>query len=633
VEIQTFDSRETASKIKEEVEKIERSRNEIKRQWLVNVMFLYGKHHFMVSKRYGTGEEMLAQRIAWEIESLRKANTVRRTSNYILPLFRSLYSRLIKMKANIHSEPMTSTERDRDAARVGKEVGEDFWQNCNRNDPWLNEELSGMTSVLMKLIMYKLTLGAGYLIPYFNPNAKSFLYDPIRKDVIQSDIGETQVRVASVLDVYRDHFGRHNIERRFLSPEQVEYEYGEKVESEAQTEDSIDSQIRRLLEGEQNDRSMIEGAYIYHKYCNPTTEYPEGRLVVCTKNKVIYDGPLPSEYKQRNPCIEFTYQDLGFSKYSQGAIEQVVDLQQDYNFTLTRIAHIKKNLTGKILAPRGSKLSAKWDDEVGQILYYNMGAKPEYMVPGVVPVYFYEELKRIREDMENLMNSHDSSMGRSPSQVKSGIGISNLAEIDNSQISPELILFEQRLGYFMETVLDIIQAKYQERRILKTTGDNMAFEVKTFIGSDLFGQKQIKIKMGSSLPTLLQDRQSYIIMLRDKGFISSEKAKELLEFGDLDGVYTGLDEQAAKQDLLNMIEGNLQVIAEPWEDHTIHLKVINDFRKGSIYGKLDQQIRMAIDFLAQQHQEMLMREMQAASSMGAPMQAAQPPDNGQGAQQ
>ena len=629
--ITNFAGKDLAGKVKEEVEKMDRQRNEIKRQWLVNVMFLYGKHHFMVSKRYGTGEEMLAQRIAWEIESLRKANTVRRTSNYILPLFRSLYARLLRMKANVHSDPTTSTERDRDAARVSKEVLEDFWQNCNRNNPWLSENFTGMQSIIMKLILYKLTIGAGYLFPYFNPKAKSFVYDKASGELFQADVGEAEVRVASVLDVFRDPFGRHVIERRFLCPEQIEYEYGQKVEPEQIDEDSTNSQISRLLDGEQNDKNLTDGTYVYNKYCNPTSEYPEGRLISCTKNKTLFEGPLPAEYKLRNPAIEFRYQDLGFSKFSQGAIEQVVDLQQDYNFTLTRIAHIKKNLTGKIIAPRGSKLSQKWDDEVGQIIYYAQGAKPEYMQSSSVPAYFYEEIRRIREDMENLMNSHDSSMGRTPGQVKSGVGISNLTEIDNSMISPELIQFEQRMGYFGETVLDIIQDKYSERRILKSTGDDMAYEIKSFIGSDLFGQKKIIIRMGSNLPLNLGERQQYIMMLKDKGYISADRAKELLEFGDIDGVYTGLDEVAAKNDILNTIEGQTQVLAEPWEDHTIHLKVINDFRKGSIYSKLDPVIRQRVDFLAQQHQDMLLNEQQAAARMGAPMPPAAQPQTGAGA--
>lgn len=626
---QGFQGKDLASKIKEEVEMIDRSRNELKRQWLVNVMFLYGKHHFMVSKRYGTGEEMLSQRIAWEIESLRKANTTRRTSNYILPLFRSLYSRLIRMKAHITAEPTTSTERDRDAARVSKEVLEDFWQNCNRNNPWLSENSSGMMAVLMKLTLYKMTLGNGYLIPYFNPKARTMVYDRLRDDIIPAEVGEAEVRAASVLHVFRDAFGRHTIERRFLCPEQVEYEYGVKVEPERVDEDSVEDKITRLLEGEKSDKDLTKGCYVYTKYCKPSIEYPNGRLIASTGNKVLFEGDLPSEYKLRSPVIEFRYQDLGFSSYSQGAIEQVVDLQQDYNFTLTRIAHIKKNLTGKILAPRGSKLSQKWDDEVGQIIYYAQGGKPEYMQPGVVPQYLYQEIARIREDMENLMNSHDSSMGRTPGQVKSGVGIANLSEIDNSMIAPELLSFEQKLGYFSDTILDIAQDKYSERRILKTTGDDMAYEIKSFVGSDLFGQKKVAIKMGSNLPLSLSERQAYIMTLRDKGYISSDRAKQLLEFGDLEGVYTGLDETAAKNDILNTIEGNMQVLAEPWEDHTIHLKVINDFRKGSVYSKLGQDVRQRLDYLAQQHQEMLLQEQQAAAQSGVGLPpSAQPPDQG-----
>lgn len=621
-----------ANKIKEEVEKQDRSRSDLKRQWLVNVMFLYGKHHFQVSKRYGTGEELLAQRIAWELESFKKANTVRRTSNYILPLFRSLYSRLISMKSNVHAEPTTSTDRDRDAARVSKEVLEDFWENCNRNNPWMAIEYCGMQSILMKLILHKLTLGMAYLVPYFNPKATSYVYDQTTKEVIQADVGEAEVRMSSVMDTFRDSFGRHTIVRRFLCPEQVEYEYGVKVEPDKVDEDTVEDKIKRLLEGEKDDKDLTEGVYVYDKYCIPTAEYPNGRLISCTQKQVFSDAELPSECRKRIPVYEFRYQDLGFSKYGQGAIEPVVDLQQDYNFTLTRIAHLKKNLTGKLLSPRNAKLSQKWDDEVGQIIHYAQGLKPEYMQPASVPAWYYEELKRIREDMENLMNSHDSSMGRTPGQVKSGVGIQNLSDIDNSQIAPELIQFEQKMGFFGESILDICQEKYNERRLLTISGDDLAYEIKSFIGSDLFGQKKILVKMGSNLPTNIKERQSYIIMLRDKGFISSERAKDLLEFGDIDGVYSGLDETAAKNDILNTIEGQMMVIAEPWEDHTIHLKVINDFRKGSVYMKLPPEIKQRIDYLAQQHQGMLLNEMNASKGIGAPMPpAAQPPNQPTGA--
>jgi len=159
---------------------------------------------------------------------------------------------------------------------------------------------------------------------------------------------------------------------------------------------------------------------------------------------------------------------------------------------------------------------------------------------------------------------------------------------------------------------------------LSISGEDLAFEIKSFIGSDLFGQKRIQIRMGSNFPLDKTERTQYILMLKKEGFVSPERAKELLEFTDIDGAFKSLDETAAKQDILNIIEGNMEVIAEPFEDHTIFLKVINDFMKGSVYTKLPVQVRERIKQWQAQHQEYLLMEMQSAQSMGAPMQTAQP---------
>lgn len=616
-----------AGKIVEQVRSMDDARNELRRQWLVNVMFLYGKHHFTMHRRAGNGEEILSQRIAWEIESMRNNKAMRRTCNYILPLFRSVYSRLISMKANINASPTTSMDRDRDAARVANEVGNDFWENCNKNNPWTSSDYPGMQGVIMKDVMYMLTMGSAFLFPKFNPKAKTMLYDKASNNIFEAAVGEAEADVASVMNVFKDRFNRHLIHRRYICPEQVEYEFGVKVEPEKIDENSTESKIMRLLEGEGNEKDDAgQGLYVYTKLCAPTEEYPQGRVIHSTKNKVLFDDVLPTWARGKIPAIETRYQDLGFSSVGQGMIEPLVDLQQDLNFTVTRIAHLKKTGAGKLLAPRGAKLSAKWDDEVNQIIYYAAGRKPEYMAPAQVPAYYYEDIKRIREFMENLANSHDASMGRTPGQVKSGVGIQNLSDLDNSMILPELIMLEHKLSRFMEFELDIMQENYNERRLLDISGDDLAFEVKSFVGSDLFGQKKIMIRMGSGLPTNKTDRQNYIIMLRDKGFISTERAKDLLEFGDLDGIYTGLDETKAKQDILNIIDGNWEVIAEPWEDHTIFLKVINDFRKGTKYEKLPPEIRAVIDDLASQHQDMLLNEQEAASQLGVGLPApAQPP--------
>lgn len=627
MEVRTPESEEeVCGKTLETIHKINEARAEWNRQAFVNVLFLYGKQHFTLNKT--NGNATAGQRIVWELDRINKAQSIRRTSNILLPPFRSVFSRLLRQKANVHAEPTTSTQEDRDAARMAKEVAEDFWNNCNRNNQWLRNEYTGMQAIFMKLLPYQMTVGLGYLIPYFNPKSMAFVYDQETKEIMEAEVGNAEVRVCSPFNMFRDRFNRYAIERRFISPEQVYDEFGVEVPPSEVDEEDTEVKIRRALEGSNEERLDKDGVYIYRELKVPCKDYPQGLERVCTNKKVLYEGGLPTEARKRIQVYEFKYQDLGFVNAGQGCIEQCIDLQEDYNFTLGRISQHKKLLTGKVLVPKGADLNVKHDDTVGQIIQYALGRKPTMEAAPSVPAYFYEELARIRDSVENLMNSHDSSMGRTPGQVKSGVGISNLSEIDNAQIAPELIMLEQKLGFFTEAVLDICQEKYSERRLLSISGEDMAFEVKSFIGSDLFGQKNIQIKMGSNFPLDKTERTNYILMLKKEGFISPERAKELLEFTDIEGAFKGIDENGAKQDILNIIEGQMEVIAEPFEDHTIYLSVINNFRKGTTYQKLSPEIRERINFWAEQHQQYLLQEQEAAAQMGAPLPPATPPTGG-----
>lgn len=649
MEIKGSSDKESIAKISEYITKANEARTMWNRQALVNVMFLYGKQHFSLS-RANQGPSV-GQRIVWELENQKNKDAIRCTSNYILPLFRSVYSRLLRQKANVYAQPTTSTADDRDAARVSKEVAEDFWQNCNRNNIWLRDGYTGMQAVMTKLILYQMTIGEGFLVPYFNPKSSAFVYQAgpmgMKGNIFEAEVGNAEVRVVSPLNMFKDRFGRFAIERRFISPEQVWYEYDKEVAPSDVNEDDTEVKISRMLEGTDADRLEKDGVYVYRKLCNPSKEYPNGREFVCTDTEVLHDAELPPGARKRIQNYEFEYQNLGFTPYGQGIIEQVVSLQQDYNFNLGRIKQHTKLLAGKVMVPKsadgGNSISSKFDDMIGQIIFYTMGRKPTFENAPPVPDHYYKNLQQIRADMEGLMNSHDVSMGRTPGQVSSGVGISNLSEIDNSQIAPELIMFEQKLGFFTEAVLDIIQEKYNEPRLLSISGEDMAFEVKSFLGSDLMGQKNIQIKMGSNFPLDPQARTNYILMLKKEGFISPERCKELLEFNDIDGAFKSLDESGAKQDLLNIIEGQpviedvdlaqggTGVAVRDFEDHTIYLKVINDFRKGTHYMELSPEIRANVDLLAQIHQNYLLNEQRAAAEMGAPLPPPAQPQQPNGA--
>ncbi len=618
----TIQERDSVQSLTQNIKDQDNAREKLKAQAFVNVMFLYGNHHFKISRRRGF--DNIDDIIAYEVDRYFSRQRIKRTANYILPLYRAIMSRIIRMKQHIHVEPSTSSATDKDVARVSKECLEDSWQNINRNNHWLAKDFSGMSAIIGRLTTYQLVMGNGYLEPYFNPKAKTLLYDQASKNIFESDVGEVEMRIHHMLNVFPDRYNRYVILRRRISPEQVWDEFGVDVPADtSEYDNTIDVEIERALYGDvYGDRGKQEGVLVHTKYCLPSREYPKGFMYACTEKDELCAIDLPEEYKLRNPVTEFRYQDLGFAGRGQGMVEQLIDLQQDLNFTRTRISQVKKLMTGKLMVPTGAKLKQQWDSEVGQIINYQPGFKPDYMEPANIATYWEREEDRIMRYMEDIANSHDSSMGKDPSQVKSGIGIQNLSEVDNSMISPELVQMEQKLGYVGELMLDIMEWKYNERRLLTITGDDLAGEVKSFIGSDLVGQKRVRVRMGSGMPDDIQSRSAYIDALASKGYITKERAKELMELGDIDGIWRSLDETGAKCDIMNIVEGNMHVQAQPWEDATTRLKIINDYRKGPRYAALPPEKRQQIDTLADEYQKMLTAEADAASQMQAKQAAA-----------
>jgi len=623
----TISASKTISEIISEMEDIKQNRSAFERQWLINLAFLFGRQYFTIQQK---AMSSLDERIYWELKNMERKKKTRRVSNFILPLFRSLLSRMLMMKSTITVEATTNSERDRNAAKVSNEICEDFWQSVNKNNPLLVQDSSGMMLILKQLFTYVLAIGNGYLHPFFNPHTRTkvFLNNKIIPD---AEAGEVETEVIHAFDMFWDPLKRFAIRQRIMDIDWIKEKYGKKVLPEKLSMEDYASKLINMMEGNY-DPKIEHAAKVYEKWIFPCKKYPKGRLQVITKSELLKDIDMPSEYNGKIPFVKFDYMDmvLGIVPYSQGMIEPLISLQEEYNFTITRLAGYKKWMAGKVMIPRKSKISSKWDDEIGQLLFYNSGfGTPQYQNPPTPPAFLGEELKRIRTDMEDISGVHDTSMGKLPTGVTSGKAIEYLQELDSSQMAPTLITMEQKLSYFMEMVIEIMENKYSEARFIEITGDMYGQEVKAFKGSDMSGNRRISIKLGTSLPHNKQARQDFIMELEKRGYISKDKAKELLEFGDIEGIYHSLDETLQKEEIERMIKDGYEVMVEPWEDHAVHLKVLTDFMKTKDFFELSEEIKQKFKDHMRQHQEMLLNEAQAASAGeqggGQPPAPAMPP--------
>ncbi len=602
---------EKAGKIIGERDKIQKGRTTFEKQWLINIAFLHGKQYFQISRKALPG---LDDRIRWEFDNLERKKKIRRIDNYILPLYRSVLARFLRMKAHVTVDATTNSDRDKSSAKISQEVLEDHWQMVNKANPVLCQDYAGMILVLKRLFGYLLAVGTGYLKPYFNQHAKVKHY--LAGKVGEDAVGETETKVLHAFDVFEDPLKQYLIEQSVMNVDRIEEMYDKKVKAEDVGYTDTEQKLMNLLEGSTPEK-FENAARIFEKWQLPSKKYPDGWYEVCTAKEILVEEPLPPECKGRIPYFKFDYLDLMLSPYAQGFVEQLISLQEELNYTLTRLAGYKKYMAGKVMVSKGAGLEKKWDDETGQLIFYNAGHKPTYEAGPNPPSFIMLEIRRIKSAMEDIAASHDASMGRVPGGVKSGVGMEQLAEGDISQLGPVLMGIEQKLAFYAETVLDIVEAKYSEPRLLAITGDTLGAEVKTFKGENVTGNRRIKVSLGSSLPYTKEARQTYIMKMEERKYITPEKARELMEFGDVEGLFHSLDETAQKEEIQMMLKGGYEIVVEEWDDHTIHIKIITDFMKSKQFMELDEKVRQQFIAHRQQHQQFLLKEQEAQATMEA----------------
>lgn len=591
-------------------DKIQKGRNLYERQWLVNIAFLFGKQHFIAkSNIVASGIE---ERIVWALESEERKDKIKKTANYILPLYRSLLARMLLMKAHTSVEPTTNSDRDKSAARVGSEVIEDFWQMANKNNPLLAQKYSGMPIILNKVFGYALCTGRGYLYPYFNPKTQAKYY--MDGQIGIGPVGEVECYLMNQFDVFEDPLGKFKIVQRVLGVDDIKAQYGKDVKPEDIAYSDVEQQLVNMLEGNSDDKTKYEKACrIFEYWETPSADYSQGRLVIVTGKDILLDSVIPGEYKGKIPLFDINYLDLMLSQFPQGMIDQLISLQEEYNYTLTRIHAYKKAFAGKLKVPNDAKMSSKYDEDVGQIIFYQQGQEPHFETPPGPPAFLYDELVRIRRDMEDISAVHDATKF-DQRNTRSGKAIENLDDLDNNSLSPILINIEQKLSFFAETVLDIVEAKYTEARILAITGDQEVADVKTFKGADVAGNRRVKVNIGTGMPINKTDRQMMIMGLADKGYIDKAKALELMEFGDLSGLYNSIDEQAQKMENSEILNG-VQIDPNEWDYHQAHINIVEKFIKGEQFRKLAPEIQQLILKHRSIHQKFLRAEMMAAANM------------------
>ena len=371
----------------------------------------------------------------------------------------------------------------------------------------------------------------------------------------------------------------------------------------------------------------------YHE--KPTEDHPFGRHWVTAGQKVLEKpGPLPDGVWPIGVWLGDI--DVPGRFHHEATMTAAVGLQREYNEVCGQIKeHHNLLLRGKWLVPIGSNIRrGQITTQPGEVIQHTPGLPPQMADLKPLPQKVYEEREKLLADFELITSMYQVSMGKAPPGVTAGRAFLTLQEADDSDMAPFIEMLEGSVAKLGWLTIQIIQQFYDEERLLRVSGDNHRYRVRTFKGADLSSIVDVEPQAGSAFPWSAVAKQSMMIDLAqtvpdlftdpETGMFDHERFRRLLPVGGEEAVGAGSDldlsEAYREEEEFELWDGGLGEDGQPtypmimpWQNHQIHLRAHGRLMKGTSFQKWEPENQLA---MIEHFMETQMRivEMQVAAA-------------------
>lgn len=382
-------------------------------------------------------------------------------------------------------------------------------------------------------------------------------------------------------------------------------------------------------------------ALVLEYWETPSSNYPNGRLIICTKDTLLYVGEMPymlGEYGERE--MPFIVQKSLETEYFFGksVIDRLIPLQRRYNSLKNRVKeYLNRATIGNLAYEEGSIDEDMYEDEgiaPGQMIPYKKGFNaPAFLSTPPLPATFTQEYTELKQDFINISGISEISRDSSaPVGTGSGIALSILQEQDNTRISlTASYINDTRIGVG-KIQLKLLKQYVQYPRVLKDVGKNDTIETLEWSGDDITSY-DVYIESASELSETPAQRRQMVMDLfsaglfnnPDTGRIDKEtrsKIFDLLQMGnwemfdDDDNLHL---QKAVRENRL-MLQGQLPQVVQ-YDDDLCHIAKHNNFRLTADY----EEFIASSPQVAQIFEQHIQQHFQSLQAKNPPQQQVQEP--------
>lgn len=601
------------------------------RQWLLNLAFLAGDQLVKVNRHTG-----MLDRTPVEYDP---DWVVRIVDNRILPVYRTVTSKLGKNNPLPDAKAHSREDSDIQAARAAIKLEEYHWQQLK------------LDAIHPEMLSWLATTGNCFYKQFWNPKKGERIVDddPRMLELMDSEKGLTEQGVPQTEDnnpldkfidintgdtdlILRTPFnvypqpGKKRLadmtiigDAEVLDAQDVYDIYGVEVQGEKETKlTALNTNLESTLSGNNQSMEVSNPVTVKELYIMPCKRFTEGIKYRWAGGKM-----LGKPEKCRSIQEVFTHFGLLFVPghfWYKGIVDDLIPIQRRWNQLLSKIEMHNDYYNDPPIFYDSSRINVDdWTSEPGSFIESLMqgtdlrGAVVPLQVPTLDPAIF-KELEILDQQFEIIPVVNKVSFGKDTSNATSGKAINFLQEKDDDIVRPLISNIESGYAQVFKNDFKLCQENYDEDRGFAIVGEDNKVEWVDFKKADLKANVDITVEAGSAMPRSKAAQQTMVMDMLNAGFFTDPrtgkpdfaKALKYMEFGSVDDIYqdNALDTNQAQRENERMKEGQ-EVTVEEWHNHEAHYYEHNRMRKTADYEQLSDDAKQMFNNHCLQHQEFM----------------------------
>lgn len=461
--------------------------------------------------------------------------------------------------------------------------------------------------------------GEGYLKWTYNAEEK-------RPDVMS----------VSPLDLYTDPYcttfkqARYIIHSQFMDVDQVEEIYGKKVDKEDLSK--ADKEKAALLR-EMGQAPVVEGAVVNELWAPPTRRNPDGLFVVWAGKDFLVE---PRRFPYAHKKMPFTQIGCiprpGVPHYTAQS-KFLRSPQMELNkYHAQRLMVREKFSNPKWWIPTDLELEQDPNDSTGQILRgHSQGGtlKPEIIQPTTFPEN--SDGDWLRQEMRDIVGLHEVSQGQVPGRVEAARAIQELRQSDDDHLHELIDTIKQATSEGFWQALMLTKQYVPDEVVVQTYSREGLPEVKAFKASQIKPGMRVTVTIDTGLARSRTARMDQAMLMWEKGIIRDpEVMAELMQIpvGNITPQRV-FDVRLARNENLTIGQGKdpdgkpgTAVTPNSWDDHPIHLREHNNYRKTAEYQGQPLEVKKKFEYHCAQHEVLQLEQAKKQAELQAYMTMA-----------